>query len=313
MLDGGIIPDLVECIDTNSLRVYAPTPVLFLCGGPLNVSAPAPVSLREAFTRVSSRDKLKKYNVLIAEHLSAFYPFGHYSNVLKFEADFAQIVDVTVLFSESYGSVAELGAFCMMDEISKRLLLVMDDKNYKDNSFVKLGPARLLESEYGDGSVCVLDRSDIGIVNINDLSGINLDVFFSRISKAILAKSRPDRTTFDRNRVGHLVKLMVGLIQHYGALLVDEISVFLLHIGIKITDDRIVDLLLCAELAGWIKKEKRTATYYCSSSEREAISYKFIAGIGVIDRVRWKADVIDHWRKNDEERFSSIQRVIRGY
>ena len=91
MLVGGEIPDLVECMDAKTIRVHAPTAVLFLCGGQRDLTAPKPKSLRDAFLRIHDEAAFRKYDVLIAEDLNAFFPKGNYKDILSFESDFAQI------------------------------------------------------------------------------------------------------------------------------------------------------------------------------------------------------------------------------
>jgi hypothetical protein len=44
----------------------------------------------------------------MAEDLNAFFPNGNYHDILTFEADIAQLSDLVLLFSESFGSAAEL-------------------------------------------------------------------------------------------------------------------------------------------------------------------------------------------------------------
>src|SRR5690606_38828081 len=115
--------------DAASLHVRAPSPILLICGGPIKVREPKPVSLRQAYTQVYNRTILNEYASFAPEDFSIFAPSGNYQDWLAFESDFAQIVDLIVLFSESYGSIAELGAFAMVEEIAQRLLVVMDDQN----------------------------------------------------------------------------------------------------------------------------------------------------------------------------------------
>lgn len=313
MLFGSDIPELVDCVDGTSLRVYAPAPVLFLCGGKLGIENPVPPSFREAFTRVSHVEPFTRYSMLLAEEVNAFFPNGDYRDILTFEADVAQISELIVLFSESYGSAAELGAFAMVEEIAKRLLVVIDDGYYGDNSFIKLGPVRSLERRYGDHAVCVLNRQDLNLTSIGQLSSLNLPTFTQRMGAAVKTRSEAsrDHTTFDAGRAGHVAKLIVGLIQHYGALCLDEIELFLERLAVITPRPRILELLLCAEFVGWIVKDKRGLnTFYSARPGKDALSYRFRDGIGVINKERWRAAISDFWQQTDADRFSSIQYAL---
>jgi hypothetical protein len=313
VLAGGEIPDLVEYVDVNSLHVYAPTSILFVCGGKIDLTT-APPSLRDAFLREWHDTGDTTHSVLLAEELNAFFPEGHYRDILTFESDIAQISELIILFSESVGSFAELGAFCVEDEIARHLLVVMDDFNYAQRSFVTLGPIRILMNKYGDSSVCVLDRRDIKIKDIINILGVDSKSLLRLVHYAISERTRGkvEHTTFDPTRSGHIVKLIVGLIQHYGALTLAEIDVFLYHLNVTITAERIEDLLLCAEFAKWIVKSKRGLyTYYSSIAERTAFRYRISANVKNLDRARVQADIARYWQSNEPERFSCIQEARR--
>lgn len=309
---------MVDRFDAKSLHVRAPSPIILLCGGPIDVTTPKPESLREAYTLVYGRASLKDYANVTPEEFKIFAPDGNYQDWLSFESEFAQIVDLIILFSESYGSVAELGAFAMVEEIALRLLVVMDDKNYADPSFVKLGPVRRLEAKYGKSAVCVLNRQDINIPDITKVADVNLDKFATTLIAAI-SKRKDDykeRTTFIPDRAGHLIKLIVGLIQHYGALTEIEIEVLLFAMNLKVKPEKVTDYLLCAVNANWILKDKRgVEEYFCALPNRgPAIEYKLRKELPVEekDRERWRARVIEHWKATDPDRFSSIQAALKG-
>jgi hypothetical protein len=251
--------------------------------------------------------------MLLAEQVNAFFPDGEYRDILSFEADIAQISELILLFSESFGSAAELGSFVMYEEIAKKLLVVIDDKHYSENSFIKLGPIRYLEKKFGGDTVCVINRKDIGVHSIYNLANLDVPVFTQRMGKAVDSRKERARehTSFDPNRPGHIVKLMVGLIQHYGALYIEEIEVHVFEFGVRASQERLVALLLCAELVQWIRRDKRgVKTYYAATIGKDAISYKFRAGVGLIDKERWRVAITKFWEQTDPDRFSSIQSAL---
>ncbi|WP_207553578.1 retron St85 family effector protein [Teichococcus deserti] len=307
------IPEIVECIDPDSLRVYAPKPVIFVCGGRYDLSCPSyPHSLRDAFFRINLGSDKK---ILLAEELQdAFFPAGHYKDILQLESDIAQISDYVILFSESYGSAAELGAFATEEEIARRILVFMDDYHYSQKSFIVLGPIRSLERRFRT-SVCVLNRAELGIFKIDHLETLKMDIFTARIKSAmdirLTDSTSREHTTFNSSRTGHVIKLMTGLIQHYGALTADEIEAFLYILGIKKKNEEIENLLLCAEYASWIKSEKRGVNKFFVSiaNEKNSIGYKLLKE-AKIDREKWKFDVRSYWKKHDPERFACISSAV---
>ncbi len=260
--------------------------------------------------RIHHTPPFSRYLTILAEDLNAFFPEGEYKDILKFETDIAQICDLIILFSESYGSAAELGAFSMIEEIALRLLVVIDDFNYDKLSFITLGPVRSLQNSYGESAICVLHRDDLGITSINATHSIDLQIFSSRMGSAISSRMAVSRepSTFDPARNGHIIKLIVGLIHHYGALTLDEIEVLLFCMDLKRNSLEIKNFLLCSIFLRWVVRDKRGLNvYYSSVVDKEAVAYKVLPGLPVIDKNRWRADIVDYWRKNELERFNSIR------
>lgn len=273
------------------------------------MAAATPKSLRDAFIRIQHNPPFSKFKIILAEEFNGFFYRGSYTDILSFEADLAQISQLIMLFSESFGSAAELGAFSMVKEIASRLLIIIDDKNYIEDSFIKFGPIRSLEVLYGPSSICVLNHRDLNISDIASLSSIDLKAFEERLRDAVLerAKKFPEPTTFDHTRNGHLIKLIVGFIQHYGALTIDEINVIMYCLDIPKSEKEIFDFLLCAKSVGWISEEKRGIyTYYSSIVDRPAMYYKLKPGSPRIDKIRWIADIREYWKSHDKNRFNSM-------
>lgn len=316
MITGGDIVDLVDRIDPGTIHVRAPSPLIFLCGGQTDVKNQKPISLREAFTRIYTNKDLSSYYTIMPEDFRVFPPHGQYTDILSFETEFAEIVDLVILFSESQGSFTELGAFSMIKEIADRLLVVIDDENYNADSFIKLGPLLFLQNNVGQSSVCVVNRNELNIRSIKDVTDLNIGVFENRIVAAINARKSEvkEPTTFNPDRPGHIIKLIVGLIQHYGALTVDEIEKLVDGFAVKLKTGKLADYLLCAINAEWIIKDRRGfVDYYCAVPNKgDALVYKLRKEKDIEPRDRWRAQVSEFWKANDDARFSVIQSAMRG-
>lgn len=316
MIAGGDIVDLVDRIDPGTIHVRAPSPLIFLCGGQTDVKNQKPVSLREAFTRIYTNKDLSSYYTIMPEDFRVFPPHGQYTDILSFETEFAEIVDLVILFSESQGSFTELGAFSMIKEIADRLLVVIDDENYNADSFIKLGPLLFLQNNIGQSSVCVVNRNELNIRSIKDVTELNIGVFENRIVAAINARKREvkEPTTFNPDRPGHIIKLIVGLIQHYGALTLNEIENLVGDFAVKMKAGKLADYLLCAINAEWILKDRRGfVDYYCAVPNKgDALVYKLRKERDIEPRDRWRAQVSEFWKANDDARFSVIQSAMRG-
>ena len=314
MIAGDDIPDIPDYVVVSSLRVHAPTSVIFVCGGEVDLNADQPRSLRDALLRVSHRSILAKYDVHRAEEMEWAFPHGEHVELLEFEADIAQISDLIILFSESPGSLTELGAFSVIDEIARRMLVFVDDKNFADPSFIKLGPLNYLMHTYGEDYVSVLQLLELDIETINRPQGLNLDAF-NRATDGPLAfrlRKKIEPSRFDKTRNGHVTKLITGLIQHYAALTLDEIDVLLYCMDITIPRESIRKHLSCAELVGWVLKEKRgIVTYFAAIEGNRALHFDLLPHSTKLDRTRWRADILGYWKNREPDRFASIQAALR--
>lgn len=66
-------------------------------------------------------------------------------NLLTLENLLAESVDAVVMCIESEGSIAELGAFSNFDKLKDKLIVYMNIKYKRENSFINIGPVKFLE------------------------------------------------------------------------------------------------------------------------------------------------------------------------
>jgi hypothetical protein len=265
-----------EDLDAENIHVQVPTHVIFLCGGPVSsLSERAPLSLRDAFYKILDNPILRKRELILAEEITAQLAiFDKYKNILEFETDLAQIVELIILFCESEGSLAELGAFAVINEIAQRLFVIVREKHWEALSFIRLGPLRLIENEHGRDSIYVIDDDDIGIRG-GSASAVNPDTLKDRLLSPLTVRlERPrEPTTFDATRSGHVIKLVVGLVQEYGALEITEIGTLLKNLQVTgATGEKIQRYLFCAENVGWLKRVARGSVDYFVAVATRAIA-----------------------------------------
>jgi len=119
----------------------------------------------------SIRDKLNKEltNSWYSFHYDMFYPedlfdellFGpKHQDLISLENILADSVDAIVLIVESYGAVAELGAFASNKRLRKKLICIVDEKYKKKKSFINYGPLRLLKDKH-EGHIVYADYENI--------------------------------------------------------------------------------------------------------------------------------------------------------
>lgn len=295
----------------------APVKSIFVCGGTTQESTPDNWTRRDTLFRIIDGDEAYKYDSNLdknfykkAEQIDAFNFKEHYQDWLTLELDIARISELTLLFCESPGAFAELGAFATDREIAQSLLVVIDRSKYNQNGFIRLGILNYLEQNYSSSSVFVLQAEEMGLTSdVMKGSDIDMPSFARAIGKALETRLRAPlgHRSFDDTLSGHKIKLITGLVQEYGSLTLNEIEYALTSMGIEISDEEINRYLFCAETMEWVSRDKRDyETFFTSTTMGSSLTYKSLAGGPLIDRTRWKITVRDHWRRHDPERFASI-------
>lgn len=303
----------VEDLSVEKLHVQAPTEIIFLCGGPYtDLSEPGSASMRDAFRKVSAHPALGRREVVLAEDFTKLSVFAsYYEDILEFETDLAQITELIILFCESAGSFTELGSFASTPEIAERLLVIIRDYHWKEDSFIKLGPLRYL-IRLDKKSVFVLEDAVVGIV-ADSVSGINLDTFKSVLDEPLRARlsGTKEPSTFISSRAGHVIKLIVGLIQEYGALEVAEITELLLLFDVSVDEKRLRAYLLCAITVDWLAEQKKGfREFIVAKVDTPAMHFVAKGGALTKNRVRRRLLIRAHWEKNDPSRFRAIAQAV---
>ncbi|WLB53788.1 retron St85 family effector protein [Bradyrhizobium japonicum] len=307
----------VTDLDAEKIHVQAPSDIVFLCGGQRSdLSEPEPLSLRDAFLKIIDNPIFRGRDLVQAEDVTDdFLFFAKYDDILEFETDFAQIVELIILFCESEGSLAELGAFAMISEIASRLFVVVREKHWQVPSFIKLGPLRLIGNKYGRESIFVIEDAEVGMRG-DSAAHVDKEALKSLLLNPLtLRLERPrEPSTFDPGRSGHVIKLIVGLVQEYGALRVTEISEVLSVLNAPQGTAEINRYLFCAKAAGWVKEvSKGSSDYFVAVATKLDAATLFVKeSAQVKNKGRRRLLIRDHWKANDGLRYNAITQVGRG-
>lgn len=303
---------LVEDLNVKMLHVQAPTEIVFLCGGqytpPDQMNGTTPKSMRDGFLRAWKHPALGTREVVLAEDFTKLAVFAaHYRDILEFESDLAQITELIILFCESEGSFAELGSFASVEEIAKRLLVIIRDFYDVGNSFITLGPITNLRNNH-EYSVFVIEDAVIGIVG-HSHDDLNINALRDELELPLRLRLEKVRepTTFNPDRAGHLIKLVVGLIQEYGALKLSEIAETLETLGVAISAERLGAFLLCAKTVGWIDTRKSGFDeFFIARDGEDAANFTLPDHAKVKNRRRRRLIIREHWELKEPSRFRAI-------
>ncbi|UMM09623.1 retron St85 family effector protein [Gluconobacter frateurii] len=298
----------------NSIHVDYPSPNIFLCGGPYDPNNKKILSMRGAFYSDCHVSPFDEYNIIIAENVSKEFQARQdtYDNLLSLESDLAQLSSIILLFSESFGSAAELGAFCWDKDISKRLLVIISARHHDETSFVKLGPLQHLRNLHGEKSVCVIPRElcDINNLNNNKEDARKSLLWYIRKSFNERLETISTKTTLNRRYKGHIILFLVGIIWHYHALDIDELHYIALECDFSVENEDIQKAMFCAIQFGWILQiSVGSRFFYVIKSEKNPLSFRR-KNLSFSAR-EWKVDVLKFWEQADRQRYDAIKGARR--
>src|SRR5579871_634344 len=106
------IVSFLKSVDIPQCRVQNTPRFIFLCGGMTRTSGRHYASARDYFFRyIKANDTALLKRVRLAESINNWFDNDIFEDLLELEVILADCSDLTLLFVESPGSIAELGAF----------------------------------------------------------------------------------------------------------------------------------------------------------------------------------------------------------
>jgi hypothetical protein len=141
------IVEFVKSVEIKSCRVSNTPHLVFLCGGVTANSGTGPIrSARDYFYRyIKSQAPDLLERVRLAEEINAWFDEDTFADLLELEVYLADSSDLTILFVESPGSIAELGAFATADLLRPRTLAVLNSTHDDSRTFIADGPVRRIK------------------------------------------------------------------------------------------------------------------------------------------------------------------------
>lgn len=143
--------DFAQSLNLEDCRLQNTPNLLFLCGGPMADVGPY-LSARDYFHRALKRKKPDlARRVKLAEDINGWFKNAWFKNetafsdLLEVENYIAHLAAVTVLFVESPGSIAELGAFAASDHLRRKTVAVLNESHDSENTFIAEGPSESFE------------------------------------------------------------------------------------------------------------------------------------------------------------------------
>ncbi|MFH1818412.1 MAG: retron St85 family effector protein [Pseudomonadota bacterium] len=255
---------LLSAIDIEACKVeLSNTPIVLLCGGPVVIKErpddpqPAIASLRHAVT-----DANTSYEIFRPEEIASWLSDGVFKNLMNLEADLASICSLVVIILESAGSLAELGAFSQLPDLSKKIIAIRSNDFRDAPSFINLGILRhLTESEISSVKSYPWDVENPATISSEVVNDVILDIQ-DRLDQ--LTKSSKLKLT----NSSHVVVLICEIIELFSALKENEIFDYLIQVGVAITKEELKRKLFLLKEFRLVKNEiYGDATFFMRSHE----------------------------------------------
>lgn len=87
----------------------------------------------------------RKLDIYYPEEIFSDLLYNRKIDLLSLENLLAKSIHVFIICLESNGAIAELGAFTNHEVLSKKLIVILDERYKKEKSFIRNGPIRYLE------------------------------------------------------------------------------------------------------------------------------------------------------------------------
>lgn len=307
MTGNSCLDDFQSQIEFNRLRLADYPNIIFLCGGEVK-NGSRPKSLRhKLLDEIANKRPVLRKQISLAEDV--FHQFDHttYSDLLSFEKDLANFCSITVVIAESAGSIAELGAFSVLENVSDKIVIILEDKHYRQRSFIRRGPVEYIKNSDDNRVLSYKWRNEQ-----NKLTNILFDTMSKDLINDIetLSSSFPNEPIFDQNNSGHVMLLITGIIGMGQALKFEEISNALHTWGVIVKKHRLSNLLSLLVSLNFIRLDRYSSyDYYTKEYDGRCVRWSFKKGAALRDTERWRIKFREYYQHSDKKRFNAIKNL----
>lgn len=265
-----------DSVDPSSFTVLDPPDYVFLCGGQLE---DLEHSLRAQFyARKIKTDPNLLGRVQLSESANKWYrAHEHFEDLLELEEYLAGLSACILLFVESPGAIAELGAFTQMVSLREKLILVLEQFYEGKPSFILDGPIKFA-TRSGFGRVLwypwLIDPAGSPPFRVDPAA---LDDTLDAIAETLLETlaNRPRTCAFQSGDHGHRMLLIADLVKLSVVCHESEIQGILTELGINCESGTLTKYLYLLSKLGLIATEKYGHIDY------------FFCGVGTPDHIKY--------------------------
>ncbi len=307
------LAEFLEGLDISGCRISGPPRMVFLCGGKVRTEVDQPTapytSARDYFylhVRRSHPELSKR--IALAETLSDSFD-NAFSDLLELEEYVADVSDLIIIFVESAGSIAELGAFAPA-AFGPKVLAIVNGAHPDTKSFIADGPVRRIKSYSSESVRCFTWYNEtLADPKISpDFEDMVQDITEVLAQRATTA---PKEQRLNLSSHGHRMLFLVDMVEVLGLASETDLADCLSVLGIDLCRGELKKYLRLVKLLKLVNVWRYTdQTYYANSMARESgfIRYGFVAGTKLRDRDRIRSNVRREMAHNNR-----WQRAFRAF
>ncbi|MCB5228385.1 retron St85 family effector protein [Alishewanella sp. 16-MA] len=221
--------ELFSQFDKKQIVIELAPHIIFVCGGPVEVSSLEFTSVRHQFINFlesQGLDQKNNFELVLAESFKDYFKENIYSDLLTFEKDILNISSIAVIILESPGALVELGLFCNNISEIQKLFVVSDSEliNLED-SFIFLGPLNFIKEKSASSSLSYpfAGFKNKGWKEVEFICGD----FVKKVSDIDKTQSYKDGNS------GHLCFVIYEIISLASPILLEEIEMSLLAFDVS--------------------------------------------------------------------------------
>lgn len=300
-----ILAEFLAQVDPARAQVVHLPLLVFVFGRHLrNDPNAAPSGMRDMFVTWAHETDHKIAQFLrLPEDYPEWNQFIGYDDLVQFETDAGCISRAILLFVESEGAFAELGAFCKEPVLAERLFVVLYSKFYHTDSYIALGPLRVLQRVQGDEhSICPVEGD-----KLEDFQKV-----LPELADDVLEKAQQGRThIFDPEQIRDQFLFIADVVELFGALKISEIIDLLTKFNMPLDKARVKQMLslLCLLEVVQLSEHLSRRFYVPPKGKREAfIGYKIPDSDARLDRLQFKLRALE-FLKSDSFRRQAYEKV----
>ena len=302
---------LLDNIDYSKCRVeFSSTPIVLLCGGTVAAlknspedSDPPIASLRDAISR-----RFPKFELFMPEKIKSWQADGIFKNLMEFEADLASICSLVVIVLESAGSLAELGAFSQLPDLSKKIIAIRSNnfKDKDDDSFINLGILRYISENHRSS----IKNYPWNIHNPKSIDSVIIDDVILDIEKELSNKKSENLSL---SKSSHIIVLICEIIYFFIALKEHEIYDYLTCIGVcNLSKDNLRKKLFLLKEFNLINKEEYSDSTFYMRSEEPYNKLRLTSKSGHKTALTIKMECMDYYRKSGDKNEKNHQHRLKA-